>query len=168
MIVPAPQDAGCSGHFRKYLLQKALPAIVTRAKPAELALGQAAPSRPRVCPGPWEPEGERRGRLARDTPTRKKSWAQASPFVMPSAPGAGCLFVNFCLLWPRTCCLRISQMLPLICGWASEVYPKPWKEGGLRHRDSRLVGWLRASLCPWTLLLSSSSLVKKKRTSQPA
>ena len=53
-------------------------------------------------------------------------------------------------------------MLPLIRGWASEVCAKPWKEGGLRHRDSRPAGWLRASQCPWTLLLSSSSLVKKK------
>lgn len=75
MIVPEPQDGGCSGHFRKYLLQKALPAIVARAKPAGLALGQAAPSRPRVSPGPWGTEGERRGQPARDTQTRKDSWA---------------------------------------------------------------------------------------------
>lgn len=86
------RDSGCSGHFRKYLLLEALPAIVVQAKPAGLAPGQAAPSRPRVCPGHWGPEGERQG-SAWGMQTRKESRAGAVPFLRPLVPGAACLYV---------------------------------------------------------------------------
>jgi hypothetical protein len=74
-------DSGCSGHFRKYLLQEALPVIVVRAKHAGLAPGWPALSRPRVCPGQWVQEGEEAGRWRKGEQrdqTRKKSWTRAS------------------------------------------------------------------------------------------
>lgn len=42
VIVPELRGRGRSGHFRKYLLREALPAIVAGAGPAGLALGQGA------------------------------------------------------------------------------------------------------------------------------